>query len=110
MKHDLTPTPALNVTVSGVQLLTKDDLHQFKEDLPRSIYAMLQAGAYKGPKKWLKSHEVIKLLGISPGTLHTLRSKGTIPATKIGNIMFYDIEEIHRLLNSSTTKQPWEQK
>jgi hypothetical protein len=110
MKHDLTPTHALNVTVSGVQLLTKDDLHLFKDDLLRSIFAMLQAGAYKGPKKWLKSHEVIKLLGISPGTLHTLRHNGTIPSTKVDRIVFYDIEEIHRLLNNSTTKQPWEQK
>lgn len=104
MKNDLTPTPALNVTVSGVQLLTKNDLDHFKEDLLRSIYAMLQAGAYKGPKKWLKSHEVMKLLSISSGTLHSFRHNGTIPYTKIGGLTYYDAEEIHRLLNGTNDK------
>jgi hypothetical protein len=110
MKHDLTPTPALNVTVSGVQLLTKDDLHQFKEDLLRSIFGMLQAGTYKGPQKWLKSHEVRKLLGISSGTLQTFRNNGTIPFSRIGGLTFYDAEEITRLLGDATEKKPWGQK
>jgi excisionase family DNA binding protein len=110
MKHDGNQPEYLVSKISAAELLTKSDLHAFKEDLLRSIFAMLQTGAYKGPKKWLKTEEVKKLLNISPGTLHKLRHNGTIPYTKIGNLCFYDIEEIHRLLNSSTTKQPWEQK
>jgi hypothetical protein len=33
-------------------------------------------------KKWLKAHEVRRLLKISPGTLQTLKANGTIPYTK----------------------------
>jgi hypothetical protein len=108
MKHDGTQPQYLVSKVSAAELLTKNDLHAFKEDLLRSIFAMLQTGAYKGPKKWLKSEDVKKLLGISGGTLHTLRNNGTIPFSRVGRIIFYDVEEIHRLL-STNGKKEWQQ-
>lgn len=46
----------------------------------------------------MKSHEVRRLLKISPGTLQTLKNSGTIPLTKIGGINFYDYDDIQRLL------------
>ena len=107
-KKEMEPTPALNVLISGVPLLTKQDLLQFKEDLLRSIFAMLQSGTYKGLKKWLKSEEVRKLLNISPGTLQRLRSNGTLPYTRIGGILYYDVEDIHRLLNGTQPPNRWE--
>ena len=51
-------------------------------------------------KKWLKSHEVRRLLKISPGTLQTLKSSGIIPYTKIGGVHFFDYEDIQRVLES----------
>jgi hypothetical protein len=41
------------------------------------------------------------MLGISPGTLQTLRLNGTIPFTKIGGVLFYDEEDINRLFESN---------
>ena len=49
-------------------------------------------------KKWLKSTEVRKLLGISPGTLQNLRINGTLPYSKIGGVIYYDHEEIQNIL------------
>jgi hypothetical protein len=37
-----------------------------------------------------------RMLKISPGTLHTLRSNGKIPYTRIGGLIFYDAAEIKR--------------
>ncbi len=51
-------------------------------------------------KKWLKSHEVRRMLKISPGTLQTLKSSSVIPYTKIGGVHFYDHEEIQHLLEA----------
>jgi len=48
----------------------------------------------------MKSHEVRRLLKISPGTLQTLKSSGTIPYTKIGGVHFYDYEDIQQVLES----------
>lgn len=49
-------------------------------------------------KKWLKSIEVRKLLNISPGTLQNLRINGTLRFTKIGGMLYYKLEDIHKLL------------
>jgi len=38
------------------------------------------------------------MLKISPGTLQNLRVNGTIRYTKIGGILYYKQEDIHRLL------------
>jgi len=51
-------------------------------------------------KKWLKAHEVRRLLKISPGTLQTLKANGTIPYTKIGGVHFFDYEDIQQVLES----------
>ena len=52
-------------------------------------------------KKWLKSSEVRKLLGISTGTLQNLRINGLLSYSKVGGIMFYDYEEIQKLLQGN---------
>ena len=52
------------------------------------------------PKKWMKSHEVRRFLKISTGTLQTFKNSGIIPFTKIGGIIFYDYDDIQRLLES----------
>jgi hypothetical protein len=50
-------------------------------------------------KRFLKSHQVERMLGISPGTLQNLRINGTVPFSKIGGTIFYDYEDITRLMN-----------
>ena len=83
---------------SGSQLVTLDDLEQFRVKLMHDIRLMLEGQAAKPAKRWLKSHEVRKLLNISPGTLQTLRNTGKLPFTKIGGLIYYDAGEIDHLL------------
>jgi hypothetical protein len=70
------------------------------------IRMMLEGHLNKPPKRWLKSHEVKKILGISPGTLQSLRDTGKIPFKKVGGLIYYDASEIDTLLG--TQKSPGE--
>ena len=82
------------------QLITVDDLLQFKKQLLEELLTALKSQNSIVPKKWMKSHKVRRLLKISPGTLQTLKSSGIIPYTKMGGIHFYDYEEIQKVLES----------
>jgi len=85
------------------QLITVDDLMEFKKQLIIELIAALKSQINIIPRKWLKSHEVRKLLKISPGTLQTLKSSHIIPYSKIGGIHFFDYEEIQKILEESKT-------
>lgn len=82
------------------QLVTIEDLLILKSDLLNEFRKLLKEASGQPVKKWLKSHEVRKLLGISPGTLQNLRVNGTLPFTKIGGVIYYDQEDIKEMLQS----------
>ncbi len=86
------------------QLITVSDLESFRLTLLEDIKLILRESSTQPAKQWLKSTEVRKMLGISPGTLQNLRVNRTLAYTKIGGIVFYRYDDIARLLNSQTSK------
>lgn len=80
------------------EIVTTDDLREFKIELLKEFKQLLAVHHGQPTKKWLKSFEVRKLLGISPGTLQNLRVNGTLAYTKIGGVIFYDSEEIQKMM------------
>ena len=82
------------------QLITTDDLEQFRKKLVEELLVALKYQCGIVPKKWMKSHEVRRLVKISPGTLQTLKSSGVIPYTKMGGVHFYDHEDIQKVFES----------
>jgi len=82
------------------QLITIADLKDFKNQLIEELLIALKSQNSQTQKKWLKSHEVRRLLKISPGTLQTLKSSGIMPYTKMGGVHFYDYDDIQRVLES----------
>ncbi|MDY7397029.1 helix-turn-helix domain-containing protein [Aureibaculum sp. 2210JD6-5] len=82
-------------------IITTEDLHEFKLELLDGIKSLLKDNPQSIPKKWLKSAEVKEFLGISPGTLQNLRINGTIPYTKIGGVLYYDYEDICKILEKN---------
>jgi hypothetical protein len=80
-------------------IITTDDLQTFKIELLEDIKILLKESSGQPGKKWLKSYEVQKVLGISAGTLQTLRNNETIEYTKIGGVIYYDYNEIQKMLN-----------
>lgn len=89
--------PALNFQnrMSRDQLITTEDLQNFKSELLEGLKAIISNNSAPA-KKWLKSDEVKKLLKVSAGTLQTLRINGTLQYTKIGGIIYYDYEHIQK--------------
>lgn len=81
-------------------IITTEDLSEFKFELLEDIKEIINSNGGK-QKKWLKSNEVRDMLNISPGTLQNLRINGTLPYSKLGGVIFYDAEEIQRVLKES---------
>ena len=82
----------------AVEIITKEDLHHFRNELLNDLKQTFNHHLPEKPKQWLKSPEVRRLLKISPGTLQNLRINGTLRFTKIGGIIYYSYEDIELLL------------
>jgi excisionase family DNA binding protein len=87
-----------------LEVITKEDLTQFKHDLLNELKELL--GSKPATElKWLKSYQVCELMGISRGTLHNMTTNGTLQATKLGRLMFYSTDDINRLMSNSKPRR-----
>ena len=80
------------------EITTVQDLINLKEELLKGITTILKQ---KSPehKEWLKSADIRKMLGISPGTLQTLRINGSIPFTKLNGTLYYSYNDVIKVLD-----------
>jgi hypothetical protein len=79
-------------------IITLEDLEIFKQELLEEIKNLLSQRQSGQTQRWLKSHQVRRLLTISPGTLQQMRINGTLPFTKVGGVIFYDAQDIEKML------------
>lgn len=82
-------------------IITPEDLQNFKQELLNGIQKLLSQKQTGPTRKWLKSNDVRRLLLVSPGTLQNLRVNGTLPFTKIGGVIFYDYDDIQKMLEEN---------
>ncbi len=86
----------------ATEIITLEDLENFRLTLVENIRELLSENQPVGEQQeeniWLKSHQVQRMLGISPGTLQNLRINGTLPYTKVGGVIFYDRREIIKVM------------
>lgn len=82
-----------------IVVLTKEDFDRFKEELLNEVKSLFETNIEK--KKWIRSKEVRELLGISDGTLQTLRINKTIPAYRLDSTWFYRREEIVEVMEKN---------
>jgi len=82
----------------AAEIITREDLQEFGERLLNQMKALLGGDSTEEQKKFLKSYQVKNLLKISDNTLQNLRQNGTIPFTKIGGILYYNYEDIMKVL------------
>lgn len=85
----------------AVEIITKEDLQAFRIELLNDIKLLHESKGKLEQKKWIKSPEVRKMLGISPGTLQNLRTNGTLPFTKIGSLIYYPYEDVIKVLEKN---------
>lgn len=81
-------------------IITKEDLDQFKYELLEDLKSLFQANLVE-QKLWLKSSEVKKLLNISNGTLQNLRINGTLSSSKVGGTYYYNYKDIEKTITNS---------
>lgn len=85
----------------GIEVVTKEDLEQFRIQLLDDIRQIISAPQNKIVKPWLKNSEVRKLLSISSNTIQRLRIAGKLRSNKIGGIHYYRYEDIEKLMNKN---------
>lgn len=81
-------------------IITQEDLDDFRFKLLEDFKELLQnaVGKSESKQRWMKNKEVESFLGISPGKLHLLRVSGVLPHTKIGRIIYYDYEDVIKMM------------
>jgi len=85
--------------MAKIDILTKDDLHNFKDEILEEIKESFNNNILN--KKWLKTSQVKELLNISSGTLKNLRETGELPYSKLGGTLFYDHDDIMEILDQN---------
>lgn len=81
--------------------ITQEDLQEFKHELLDDLKNLMSHSVDSNNKKFLKSYQVREMLNISAGTLHNLRVNGTLPYTRVGNIILYDQDDIMTLIEAN---------
>jgi len=93
----------------AMELLTLDDLQDFKKEFFRELKTYLTQERKESEiansnnqnldeKRWLKTDEVLRILKISTTKLQVMRNKGIMPYSKIGQTLFYDIEDVNQVI------------
>lgn len=87
----------------AMTIITLEELQNFKNELLQELKILLSENMGAPIRKWLKSNEVRRMLRISPGTLQNLRVTGRLPYTRIDGVIFYDYDDIVKMLNAHKT-------
>jgi len=95
MKDQERETPRINRD----QIVTIGDLELFKKSLVDELKILVQSVAGNGEKKWLRSSEVRKMLGISTGTLQNFRINRLLPFVRINKLIYYKYEDVEKMLS-----------
>jgi len=83
----------------SLTVMTLEDFQRLKNEFLEEIRLTLKGSIAATPRKLLKSKDVLSLLRVSKGTLQTLRLNGTLPFVKIGSVIYYDPEDINRMID-----------
>lgn len=81
-----------------IDIVTMEELQQFKTEFIREMRSLITDNKPTQTTEWLRSIEVRKILSISPGTLQNLRVSGTLPFKKIGGSMYYNKQDIEKMM------------
>ncbi|QIK52922.1 helix-turn-helix domain-containing protein [Dysgonomonas sp. HDW5B] len=81
-----------------VQIVTIEDFQDFTKRVFEKLDRIEHKQQGGSDERWLKSGDVKTMLNISHGKLQTMRNNKEISYTKVGGVIFYDRNEINRIL------------
>lgn len=97
-----------------INVITNKDLENFKqvflEELKSKILEDLKKHLHQvhtkflqdqRRRKFLKSNQVEKMLGVCAGTVQNLRINGTLPYSKVGGTVIFDEDEIVKIIEEN---------
>ncbi len=99
--HHMTFVPYKSIFTMPANILTTDDLREFKIELLQEIKKLISSSNLSpNPegKRFLKSSEVQELLNLSPTSLQNLRNARELPFSKVNGTFFYDWNDIIELI------------
>ena len=83
------------------ELITKSELEKVKNEIIAAVSTQLATKS--NGKRWLKSSDVMEMLGLSASGLQNLRVSNVLPYSKIGGTIYYDYNEIDKILEKNRT-------
>lgn len=88
-----------------IALNPQDEFQKVLSQLPcmQELIKKPHAGEQTPLSDWLDNQDVMHALHISPRTLQTLRTNGTLPFSRIGNKLYYKRSDIQRILQDNYT-------
>ncbi|MCS4165210.1 helix-turn-helix domain-containing protein [Sphingobacterium sp. BIGb0116] len=81
-----------------VNIVTKEDLEEFRTRLLTEIKEVLKIQEVKSYPKSIKTKQVLEILEISAGKLQQMRISGLLSHKKVGGTYYYNYNEVKRLL------------
>lgn len=89
----------------NVSVLTDEEMQEFKKSMIEEFEMVLKKHLEKINNEpdfvLLKSHQVQRMLAISPGTLQNMRTNGTLPFSKVGGITYYLKDDILKIIKDN---------
>ena len=89
----------------NISVLTNEEMQEFKKAMIEEFESILKKHLEKINNEpevvLLKSHQVQRMLAISPGTLQNMRTNGTLPYSKVGGITYYLKADILKIINDN---------
>ena len=86
-----------------MELVTKQDFVSFENRMITEMSKLLQSRPQE--KEWLKTSDVLEILGCSPGTLQNLRINGLLASPKLMGTHYYKKSDVYTLLESNYSKK-----
>lgn len=79
-----------------IELVSKSDLELLVGRIVEELSTELSS--HKNQREWLRSADVCTLLNICPNTLKRYRVEGLLPYTSIDKTIFYNYNDISKVL------------
>jgi len=84
----------------NLNIVTKEDLIELKQELLDEIKNIKQSNSRD--KKYLRSAEMRKMLNVSAATLQNMRINGTLPYSKLGTTILYDLDRVTEIFSENS--------
>ena len=85
----------------SVEIVTREDLEQFRVRFLSDLKEVISESKTIEPKSWLKGNEVCRFLKIGASKLQGLRITGKLRSSKIGGIHYYKFEDIEKMIQDA---------